>query len=161
VPADWGIYDTLYNVDDSTFGFLEDVLTEVMALFPGEYIHMGGDEAVKDQWHDSPRVQAQMGGEISNGISNPQRCETPLHCTHVAPETMRDIESEMKTRVRKANRDHDRDTGNMVWAEFIHTTSRPVDGVPDPQLHSLKNCNLPEDYSATLKIAGFTEPESI
>ena len=48
-------------------------------------------------------------------------------------ETMRDIESEMKTRVRKGGKDADRDTGNMVWAEFIHTTSRPVDGVPDPQ----------------------------
>jgi conjugative relaxase-like TrwC/TraI family protein len=51
-------------------------------------------------------------------------------------ETMRDIESEMKTRVRKSGRDEDRLTGNMVWAEFIHTTSRPVDGVPDPQLHA-------------------------
>ena len=30
----------------------------------------------------------------------------------------------------------DRTTGNMVWAEFIHTTSRPVDGLPDPQLHA-------------------------
>ena len=51
-------------------------------------------------------------------------------------ETMRDIESEMKTRVRRGGRDENRDTGNMVWAEFIHTTSRPVDGVPDPQLHA-------------------------
>ena len=51
-------------------------------------------------------------------------------------ETMRDMESEMKTRVRRNGRDTDRDTGNMVWAEFIHTTSRPVDGVPDPQLHA-------------------------
>lgn len=51
-------------------------------------------------------------------------------------ETMRDIESEMKTRVRKGGRDEERTTGNMVWAEFIHTTSRPVDGVPDPQLHA-------------------------
>ncbi|HLN26700.1 MAG TPA: MobF family relaxase [Gemmataceae bacterium] len=51
-------------------------------------------------------------------------------------ETMRDIESEMKTRVRRFNKDLDRTTGNMVWAEFIHTTSRPVDGVPDPQLHA-------------------------
>src|SRR5262245_53248483 len=49
-------------------------------------------------------------------------------------ETMRDIESEMRARVRKGGRDEDRLTGNMVWAEFIHTTSRPVDGVPDPQL---------------------------
>lgn len=59
-PADWGIYPTLYNVDDATFAFLEDVLGEVMALFPGEYIHVGGDEAVKDQWKASPRVQARM-----------------------------------------------------------------------------------------------------
>src|SRR3984957_2243801 len=51
-------------------------------------------------------------------------------------ETMRDIEAEMKTRVRMGGRDEDRVTGNMVWAEFIHTTSRPVDGVPDPQLHA-------------------------
>ncbi len=51
-------------------------------------------------------------------------------------ETMRDIEAEMKTRVRRGGRDEDRITGNMVWAEFIHTTSRPVDGIPDPQLHA-------------------------
>ena len=51
-------------------------------------------------------------------------------------ETMREIETEMKTRVRKDGQDTDRTTGNMVWSEFIHTTSRPVEGVPDPQLHA-------------------------
>ena len=51
-------------------------------------------------------------------------------------ETMHDMEAEMKTRVRRNGRDADRLSGNMVWAEFIHTTSRPVDGVPDPQLHA-------------------------
>ena len=51
-------------------------------------------------------------------------------------ETMREIEAEMKTRVRMGGKDEDRTTGNMVWAEFIHTTSRPVDGLPDPQLHA-------------------------
>jgi conjugative relaxase-like TrwC/TraI family protein len=51
-------------------------------------------------------------------------------------ETMRDIEAEMKTRVRRNGNDTDRPTDNMVWAEFIHTTSRPVDGIPDPQLHA-------------------------
>ncbi len=51
-------------------------------------------------------------------------------------ETMHGMEAEMKTRVRKGFQDTDRTTGNMVWAEFIHTTSRPVDGVPDPQLHA-------------------------
>ena len=51
-------------------------------------------------------------------------------------ETMREMEAEMKTRVRRKLQDKDRTTGNMVWAEFIHTTSRPVDGLPDPQLHA-------------------------
>ena len=51
-------------------------------------------------------------------------------------ETMREMEAEMKTRVRKNLQDTDRNTGNMAWAEFIHTTSRPVDGLPDPQLHA-------------------------
>ena len=60
VPSDWGLYPNLYNVDDSTFSFLDDVLDEVMALFPGEYVHIGGDEGVKDQWKASPRVQARM-----------------------------------------------------------------------------------------------------
>src|SRR5438876_10708994 len=51
-------------------------------------------------------------------------------------ETMREMEAEMKTRVRKGGKDENRTTGEMVWAEFIHTTSRPVDGIPDPQLHA-------------------------
>lgn len=51
-------------------------------------------------------------------------------------ETMREIETEMKTRVRRGRKDHDRVTANMVWAEFIHLTSRPVDGLPDPHLHA-------------------------
>src|SRR5271168_1548152 len=51
-------------------------------------------------------------------------------------ETMREVEAEMKTRVRRKGQDTDRVTGNMAWAEFIHTTSRPVDGLPDPQLHA-------------------------
>ncbi|HEU4887671.1 MAG TPA: beta-N-acetylhexosaminidase, partial [Thermoanaerobaculia bacterium] len=60
VPSDWGVYRNLYNVEESTFAFLEDVLDEVMALFPSRYIHIGGDEAVKDQWRASARVQARM-----------------------------------------------------------------------------------------------------
>ncbi len=50
-------------------------------------------------------------------------------------DTMREIETEMKTRVRTKGADHDRETGNMVWADFLHFTARPVDGVPDPHLH--------------------------
>jgi hexosaminidase len=60
VPADWGIYPNLFNVEDATFAFLEDVLREVMKLFPSKYIHVGGDEALKDQWRSSPQVQQRM-----------------------------------------------------------------------------------------------------
>jgi len=60
VPSDWGVYENLFNVEESTFKFLENVLTEVMDVFPGEYIHVGGDEAVKPQWESSPRVRARM-----------------------------------------------------------------------------------------------------
>jgi hexosaminidase len=60
VSPDWGIHTYLYNVEDSTFAFLTDVLGEVIELFPGPYIHVGGDEAVKDRWIASPRVQQRM-----------------------------------------------------------------------------------------------------
>lgn len=49
--------------------------------------------------------------------------------------TMHDMEEEMATRVRKGGKHENRATGNMVWGEYIHLTSRPVDGVPDPLLH--------------------------
>ncbi|WP_276366253.1 MobF family relaxase [Chryseolinea sp. H1M3-3] len=52
-------------------------------------------------------------------------------------ETMLDIEADSKTRVRKGGQYSDRETGELVWADFVHQTARPVDGaVPDPHLHS-------------------------
>jgi hexosaminidase len=60
VPSDWGIYPTLFNVEESTFVFFEDVLGEVIGLFPSQYIHVGGDEALKDEWNASARVKARM-----------------------------------------------------------------------------------------------------
>lgn len=50
--------------------------------------------------------------------------------------TMEDMEAEMQTRVRRDGKNEDRTTGNMIWGEFIHFTSRPVDGLPDPHLHA-------------------------
>ena len=50
--------------------------------------------------------------------------------------TMHDMEAEMATRVRRGGKNENRGTGNMVWGEYIHLTSRPVDGVPDVHLHS-------------------------
>jgi conjugative relaxase-like TrwC/TraI family protein len=51
-------------------------------------------------------------------------------------DTMLEIEAEAKARVRTQGRNEDRTTGNLVWGEYVHLTSRPVDGVPDPHLHA-------------------------
>jgi hexosaminidase len=60
VPGDWGVYHTLFNTEESTIVFFQRVLAEVIDLFPGTYVHLGGDEAAKDQWKASPRTQARM-----------------------------------------------------------------------------------------------------
>jgi hexosaminidase len=58
VSADWGVLTHLFNLEPHTFAFLEDVLAEVMELFPSPVIHIGGDEAVQDEWNASPEVRA-------------------------------------------------------------------------------------------------------
>ena len=50
VQSRWGVHPYTYAPKETTFAFLEDVLTEVMELFPGPYLHIGGDEAPKTQW---------------------------------------------------------------------------------------------------------------
>ena len=61
VPSsEWGVFPNLFNTEESTIAFLEDVIGELIPLFPGTYFHVGGDEAVKDQWEASPRVQERM-----------------------------------------------------------------------------------------------------
>jgi hexosaminidase len=56
----WGVSPYILNPSDTTIAFMKDVLTEVMALFPGPFIHIGGDEATKVQWRASPRAQARI-----------------------------------------------------------------------------------------------------
>jgi hexosaminidase len=58
--------------NDSTFVFLEDVLTEVMELFPSEYIHIGGDEAKKTPWTKCPKCKALMKREGINNVEELQ-----------------------------------------------------------------------------------------
>lgn len=60
VQTGWGIFPYLYSPDEKSMQFLKDVLVEVMEIFPSPYIHVGGDEAIKDQWRASPTVQAQI-----------------------------------------------------------------------------------------------------
>lgn len=57
VATKWGVFADVYCPKEETFQFLEDVLTEVVALFPSEYIHIGGDECPKTQWKESAFCQ--------------------------------------------------------------------------------------------------------
>ncbi len=56
----WGVSDVILNPEASTIQFMQDVLDEVMSLFPGPFVHIGGDEAHKAQWEASARVQSRM-----------------------------------------------------------------------------------------------------
>jgi hexosaminidase len=57
VQQTWGVFEDVYCPSDYTFKFLEDVLDEVMPLFPSKYIHIGGDECPKDAWKRSEFCQ--------------------------------------------------------------------------------------------------------
>lgn len=56
----WGVLDDVFCPKEETFTFLQDILTEVMALFPSQYIHIGGDECPKTRWKNCPHCQALM-----------------------------------------------------------------------------------------------------
>lgn len=60
VQQSWGVYEDVFCPSDYTFKFLEDVLDEVMQLFPSKYIHIGGDECPKDNWKRSEFCQQLM-----------------------------------------------------------------------------------------------------
>ncbi|HEX9251026.1 MAG TPA: beta-N-acetylhexosaminidase, partial [Ignavibacteriaceae bacterium] len=60
----WGIYYDIYCAgNEKTFQFLEDVISEVVELFPYKYIHVGGDEAPKNRWKECPKCQKRIKDE--------------------------------------------------------------------------------------------------
>jgi len=60
VEQTWGVFEDVFCTKDSVFDFMENVLTEVLALFPGTYIHVGGDECPKVAWKQCPVCQARI-----------------------------------------------------------------------------------------------------
>jgi hexosaminidase len=67
VWTSWGVSPWLLKPNERTLQFVDDVLDEVMRLFPSRYISIGGDEADKQQWNASPEVHAQM---LKLGLAN-------------------------------------------------------------------------------------------
>jgi len=74
VQETWGVHPYTFAPTEKTFRFLEDVIEEVCALFPDSpYIHIGGDEAPKSQWKQSPTAQRIMK---DNGLANEQELQS-------------------------------------------------------------------------------------
>ena len=69
----WGVIDDIYCPSEQTFQFLENVLSEVASLFPGPYIHIGGDEAPKTRWKASALAQEVMKRE---GLKNEEELQS-------------------------------------------------------------------------------------
>jgi hexosaminidase len=69
----WGVSPYLLNPNDRTVAFMQDVLRETIELFPSLWIHIGGDEAVKDQWKANPQIQErikELGLEDENALQS-------------------------------------------------------------------------------------------
>ena len=77
---------------------------------------------------------APKGVSLLYGLTGDERIKDAFESAVQA--TMQDMESAMETRVRKNGAFEDRTTGRAVWASFTHYLARPVDGEPDPHLHS-------------------------
>lgn len=74
VATKWGVFKDIYCAgNDSVFQFLEDVLTEVIEIFPSEYIHIGGDEVPKYRWEQCAKCQKRMQTE---GLENEQELQS-------------------------------------------------------------------------------------
>jgi hexosaminidase len=73
VKTTWGIFEDIYCPSEQTFIFLENILVEIMELFPSEYIHIGGDEAPKKQWKESDLAQQVIQRE---GLENEEELQS-------------------------------------------------------------------------------------
>lgn len=74
VETEWGVFKEIYCAgNDSTFMFLEDVLTEVIELFPSEYIHIGGDEVPKYRWEHCEKCQRRI---MEEGLEDEHELQT-------------------------------------------------------------------------------------
>jgi hexosaminidase len=60
VSTHWGVHTHILNPSEPTIQFMQDVLTEVLTLFPSHFVHIGGDEVLKDEWKASAAAQSRI-----------------------------------------------------------------------------------------------------
>ena len=110
VCPDWGVFeDVLCIGNEKVIPFLEDVLTEVMDIFPSEYIHIGGDEVPRTRWKACPKCQAlikEKGFKAQNGFEAEDFLQS--YC-------MKEIEDFLNEHNRKA----------IGWDEILNGEAAP------------------------------------
>ena len=104
VATRWGVFEDVYCAgNDETFEFLEGVLGEVLALFPSEFIHIGGDECPKTRWRACAKCQA-----------------------HIRTEGLRDEDELQSYFIRRIERFlHARDRRLVGWDEILEGSLAP------------------------------------
>ena len=106
----WGVSEDVLCVGkEETFTFLEDVLTEVMDIFPSEYIHIGGDECPKDRWRNCPLCQARI-----------KQLGLKAHDNFSAEE---ELQAYVTSRIQKFLNDHGRKI--IGWDEILEGSLAP------------------------------------
>jgi hexosaminidase len=73
VPTHWGVTEHVLGITDNVLRFFEDVLDEVLDLFPSKFIHVGGDECPKTEWRQTPSAQERMKKE---GLRNEEELQS-------------------------------------------------------------------------------------
>ena len=73
VPGIWGVFEDIYCSKEESFHFLTGILDEVINLFPGKYIHIGGDEAPKSKWKGCTKCQNVIQ---KNGLANERELQS-------------------------------------------------------------------------------------
>ena len=69
----WGVFDDIFCAKEESILFLQDILTEVLPLFPSAYLHVGGDEAPKTRWKACPNCQAVIK---ANGLNDEHQLQS-------------------------------------------------------------------------------------
>ncbi len=116
--------------------------------------HPGGGEKLTPRLRANRRIGYDCNFHAPKSVSivalpgkDPQLLDAVWDATSAV---MRAVEERAHTRVRTGGRSEDRKTGNLVWGQFLHQTSRPVDGVPDPHVHVhcfVFNCTFDREES--------------
>ena len=120
VSANWGVLTHLFNLEPQTFRFLDDVLAEVIELFPSPVIHIGGDEVVKDEWNASPEVQARAAAARD---SRP-RCDCRPTSRRGSPATCANMAGGSSAGMKSCSRICRRMPSSCPGTEFPERTQR-------------------------------------